>query len=176
MPLLIEACEKSRYQSLLEDLLGDLIDRNQIREIYQTVANLPQVEVKLSIAGESLGEKKSIFVNQSQEKMYEIQEDDEFTIKVEMTRAAHKNSQIKRFKDNKAYAPKFSKPKDENWIIILGAESEYDAPSSSELLGLKRVNNLQTRQMSTLSFKTPCKKDLQKDYFVMNIFIMKLHN
>lgn len=166
-------CEKEKYHGLLEDLVGDLLDRNQIREIYQTVGNLPQLEIKLSVSGESLGEKKSIYFSPSQGKAYDLQEDDEFILKVEMVRGTHKNSQIKRFKDNKAYAPKYPKAKDENWIIILGVDcEENEEASSGELVGLKRVNNLQTRQISTLSFKTPSIKDLKKNCFELTVFIM----
>jgi len=166
LPLLIEACEKSRYNGLLEDLVGDLLDRTQIKEIYQTLANLPQIDVKLTISGESLGEtNKNIYWNASQAaKVYDLPEDSEFTIRVDMLRAMHNNSQFKRTKDKKAYAPKYPKAKDENWIIVLGV--------ADELVGLKRVNNLTARQQSNLSFRTPNLKQLAKHYFELSVFIM----
>ena len=48
--------------------------------------------------------------------------------------------------EHKAYAPKFPKPKDEGWWLILGV------PDTGELVALKRLSQLRTRTFCSLAF------------------------
>lgn len=57
LPRLIEACEKN--QNLIESLVGDLLDRNQVKDINQTILMLPQLDIVLSISGNIL-DKRSV--------------------------------------------------------------------------------------------------------------------
>ena len=176
LPRLIDACEKSRYERLLEDLVGDLLDRNQIREIYQAVSALPQIEVKVSVCGETIDKKSKSLENidfKNEEKVYTLQEDEDYILKVDLAKI-NKSSQLgKRGRDSKAYAPKYPKPKDENWVIILGANCHTE--TAEELVGLKRINNLQSRQMTNLSFRTPMvKEQVSKagQLYTITVFLM----
>ena len=174
VPMLIEACEKSKYENLLEDLVGDLLDKSQVKEIYQAVSNMPQVDIRISICGETLDQSSSKLNNinfNSEDKMYDLVEEEDYILKVDMKKL--NKFSLKRIKDNKAYAPKYPKPKDENWVIILG--TNCDTESSDELLGLKRVSSLQKRQVSNISFKTPSCKEFEKlkrAFFSLTVFVM----
>ena len=48
--------------------------------------------------------------------------------------------------DQKGYAPKFPKPKDEGWWVILGITD------TGELVALKRLGQLRTKSHCSLSF------------------------
>ena len=49
-------------------------------------------------------------------------------------------------RDHKAYAPKFPKPKDEGWLLVLGIVD------TGELVALKRLGQLRTRTFCSLAF------------------------
>jgi len=51
-------------------------------------------------------------------------------------------SSIKR-----AYAPKFPKPRDENWFLVLG--------SDDELVAMKRVPSVKSQSKQMINFTTP---------------------
>ena len=52
-------------------------------------------------------------------------------------------------KEAKAVAPRFPKPKDEGWFVILG---EID---TGELVALKRIGGIRSKSTLTLSFTAP---------------------
>lgn len=58
---------------------------------------------------------------------------------------------LNRVIPSKAYAPKFSKPKDVGWFMILGSIEQWD------LIGLKRNVNRYRTTSSRLVFNTPAK-------------------
>jgi len=59
---------------------------------------------------------------------------------------------LNRVIPSKAYAPKFSKPKDVGWFMILGSIEQW------ELIALKRnANNRYRTTSSRLAFNTPTK-------------------
>ena len=51
LPKLLDYCTLNDTQQVINTLLGDLMDRNQVRDVCQAVAKLPQIEVKLSVTG-----------------------------------------------------------------------------------------------------------------------------
>lgn len=156
---------------------------------------LPQIDVKLSITGElpdssgnkpkqakqeTKGEKEEsqhqqkIKIDMSKESLvYNLFEDEEYVLGLDLARANRGNVKgAGRFKSQKAYTPKYSKPKDENWLVILG-ENTNVAEASSQLVGLKRVNNL-SRQQTNVVFRTPKIEEnyLKRNQYVLTVYFM----
>ena len=52
-------------------------------------------------------------------------------------------------RDSRAYAPKFSKAKDEGWWVLIGVVD------SGELLALKRIGYVRNKTVTTLALSTP---------------------
>lgn len=95
-------------------------------------------------------------------------EDEEYVINLDIYRA---NKSKRSSKDSKAYAPKYPKPKDENWVVILGANCQLE--SNHELVGLKRLNNLRSQQNTHVLFKTPLiEENPQFDLYDLSIYVM----
>lgn len=184
LPRLIEYAHRNKYERVLEDLVGDLMDKNQIRMIYQVLRMLPQVEIGLKVTGampsgeslfkggkgKSAGDKSAVrFVRvdtNNPDKVYDLYEDEDYVLSLDMRRVNCNRSDNNGFK---AYCPKFAKPKDENWVAILGLYSEGE---ESELLGLKRITGLKMSQRSTLSFKTPKIEKQNQQQFAVSLFFM----
>lgn len=75
----------------------------------------------------------------------DISAESEYTLLVEM-------KILNRVVPSKAHAPKFSKPKDVGWFIMLGSIEQW------ELIALKRNANTRYRTTSSrLVFNTPSK-------------------
>lgn len=166
LPRLIEHVEKNNYQNCLELLVGDLFDRNQLKDIYQTLSLLPQIEIDLNLTGSLPNKAKSISLDILNETIeYEVFEDEDYAITLNMSRV----NRLKR-RDQKAYAPKYPKPKDENWVVILGVNSTLG--QLSELVGLKRVTSLKQKQLVSVSFKTPKLSELGSSEFQMSVYFM----
>ena len=183
LPRLIQFLEMNKFENVLENLVGDFFDKFQIREIYQTAMNLPQIEVYLSVTGQSLtgGDKpqskekcnedakmnKTFEIDtRDEQRVYDLLENEDYVLNLDLKRV---NKFLSKKGEFKAYAPKYPKAKDENWVIILGANCANEA--SSELLGLKRLNSVKTKSNSHLVFKTPSIKSSNGD-FQMTLFLM----
>ena len=80
----------------------------------------------------------------NREKVVELYANSGYVLQIDLRRL-NKTRQ----KNSKAYTPYFAKPKDENWIIMLG-----DA-ESKELIARKRINSIKMHQITTLQFYTP---------------------
>jgi len=169
LPRLIDYLDKCNYENVLENIVGDQLDRNQIRDIYKIASSLPQIEVNINLNGNLPTDKvKSIRIDHlNDDKIYELYENEEYVFNLDIKRIATSKRQQRDFK---AYAPKYPKPKDENWIIILGSNSRNEL--TNELVGLKRINNLKLKQNSNISFKTPKLEDLTAGLFELTLFFM----
>lgn len=183
LPRLIEEC--NRNQSLIDNLIGDLLDRNQVRDISQTVLQLPQLEVKTFLSGnipdhrasKNSSSKKNDDENKvfklklesdNSQDIFDLYENEEYVLNIDLNRI---NRAKRGSKESKAYAPKYPKPKDENWILILGSNCKLE--SNHELVGLKRFNNVKTQQNSNLIFRTPLiEENAQFDLFDLSVFCM----
>ena len=80
----------------------------------------------------------------NEENVYELYDDEEYVLNLDLNRINRINNTRR---DLKAYAPKYPKPKDENWIVLLG--------NDTELVGLKRLNCIKSQQTMHILFKTP---------------------
>jgi activating signal cointegrator complex subunit 3 len=177
LPKLIEASDRSDQKSLLEDLVGDLMDKNQIKDIYHVISILPLIEVTLSIFGEAIpffkqnkdkdANNKLKIDTKNESTAYELYEDEEYVLNVDLRRLNRVNS--KKREKEKAHAPKFPKPKEENWILILGTQAE----ASQELLCLKRVSYIKSQLSVHLLFRTSkIKENNNTEEQYMSLFLM----
>lgn len=170
LPRLIEYLDKTNCESGLEDIVGDLLDRNQLRDIYQVISMLPKIDLRMTISGSlpKVDMKTMPLDALNENRFYDLYEDEDYVINLDITRI----NKGKRQQNIKAYAPKYPKAKDENWIIILGSNTKNEL--SNDLVGLKRVNNFKIRQNVNISFKSPKLTDLQEgsNQFDLTLFFM----
>jgi len=167
LPRLIDYLESNKYENVLENIIGDLLDRNQIREIYQVVSSLPQIEIIMHVSGSMPNQANRIQIDTiNEQKTYQLFEEEEYVINMDIIRL----NKSKRLQ--KAYAPKYPKSKDENWVLVLGLNSKNE--STNELIALKRINNFKMKQNSNISFKTPKCEDLKSEnnLFELTLFFM----
>lgn len=180
LPRLME--EYDRDTELINKLIGDVMDRNQCRDIQNTLVLLPKLEVTLSISGlipdkrankvfqNSEDHVKRLTFDNFTEKIFELYEDEEYVINLDIKRINKLRRDVKN-KDIKAYAPKYPKPKDENWVIILGSNANDE--SDHELIGLKRLTSFKNKQTSHVLFQTPLMDDNPKyDLFDLTVYFM----
>jgi activating signal cointegrator complex subunit 3 len=183
LPLLVEASEND--PKIIENIVGDLLDATQRRDIYQTLSILPQIETKLTLIGDfpMIPKKEETNVNRielnwdvNKQKSIKLYADEDYVINVKL-------NQLKNRRSTKAYAPKYGKAKDENWILLLGQNEmggdgsqgswaqQMDIESSAELIAIKRLNNVKTQLNTNISFTTPTINNQNKD-FNLSLYLM----
>ena len=141
LPRLIDVYSEDKQ--VISRLFHDVFTTIQIDEIAQVVDKLPLIEVYLSIDGELPNNAKRLEIGQTNA-VVELYANTEYALQIGLRRLNRT-----RQKDSKAYTPYFAKPKDENWILMLGnAESK-------ELMALKRINSIKNQQITSLQFETP---------------------
>ena len=102
-------------------MLRQEFDEPQIEEMWSAVSRMPVIRTQVQVAGQDVkGDTSSPSVS--------VKQGREFSVNVTMRR------QNKTGKEGlKAHTPKFPKPKDESWLLVIGN------PVTRELLALKRV-------------------------------------
>lgn len=139
---------------------------------------LPKVEVKMTITGDFPANRKSntnvaktskILIDMSNEShTYSLHEDEEYVLTLDLTRSQSKGGHF----NGKAYTPKYSKPKDENWVVVLG-ENVSSPDAGNQLIGLKRVTSLKRHQTTHVIFKTPRIEDnFGRNSFNLTVYLM----
>ena len=113
----------------MKRLLRQEFNEPEIEEIWSVVKRLPVIQVKIDIAG------KNLPLVPSKQEYVQVKQNSEVTVTVTMKR---KNRLGKE--GLKCHCPKFPKPKDEAWLLIIG-----DA-STKELLALKRVGGVRGKK------------------------------
>jgi activating signal cointegrator complex subunit 3 len=178
LPRLIQIIEQHNCQNILENLVGDLMDKNKIKDIYEVVKMLPIIDIKISIA--EMSDEKSdkdtriLIDTENEAKLYDLYENEEYVIDFDfLHRNLMKRNNDHHPKSRKAYAPRYPKEKDENWVVLIGSncQSEYN----NELIALKRINSLQFKHQSTqMLIKTPLKSELvsEDNSFMLTIYFM----
>ena len=87
-------------------------------------------------------------LSSSGEEVYELFEDEDYVLNVDLFRMNRlERGLAKGSREVKAHTPKFPKPKDENWIVVLG--------NGTDLAGLKRLSAVREHQSMHISFRTP---------------------
>jgi hypothetical protein len=178
LPRLLDYCQKKGgAEKVVNELIGDMMDRNQVRDICQMINHLPQIEAKLSVSGRAVPDKRAskktavvsgkkgpssqeeseasvvLKISTSGEEVYELYEDEEYVLNVDLFRL-NKGGRTGggKGREVKAFTPKYPKPKDENWVVVLG--------NDTDLVGLKRLSAIKTQQQMHILFRTP---ELEKE-------------
>ena len=124
--------QAATYQDLAR-LLRPELEEEEIEEVWAVMERLPRLEVSLQVNGERLqtGGQSGLRVK--------VQQDRETTVTVSLARRNRPGKEGLR-----VHSPKFPKPKDEAWILVIGN------PETRELLALKRVGGVRGRVRHSL--------------------------
>ena len=166
IPELIYISKKESYQ-VFSKHLRLLLEEHQIIELFDVIQNLPLIEVSFVISQMEESEStdddqghvikkrsfnvEAAFPNNSfrERKYYHFLPNCGYllTLKLIRTQRLTKSGKV----TEKAYAPMFPKPKDENWIVIVG---DCD---TQELIALKKIGPISSKNVQSvdLFFKTP---------------------
>nr|XP_022293850.1 activating signal cointegrator 1 complex subunit 3-like [Crassostrea virginica] len=135
-------------------MLGEDMSRNQVDQLYQVIGNLPQIQVNLQVKGwweGGEGQQEARNVNTShtggrrpESDWIQVHADQEYVIEVSLKRL----NRVKK-RDSKAHAPRFPKPKDEGWFLIVGDIESRD------VIALKRVGFVRGSSRQSLALYTP---------------------
>lgn len=149
LPELVQVVS-GQYETLAT-MLREELDEGQIENVFKVIKLLPLLNVNVAVRGwwantenqsEARVNIRSTEENRKNSDWVEVHADQEYSLAIHLHR-------VNRGQDLRIHAPKFPKPKDEGWFLVLG-EVE-----SGELLALKRVPPVRGRATHTLSFKTP---------------------
>ncbi|CAH1724972.1 activating signal cointegrator 1 complex subunit 3 [Aphis gossypii] len=143
LPHLCNIALKS-YGLFEEIMLKTQLEHEEIEKAYKTIIDMPVVEVHLFIQGNWSDSEEVQKKPVENGKRMDILSSSEYTLIAEV-------KILNRVIPSKAFAPKFSKPKDVGWFMILGSIEQWD------LIALKRNVNRYRTTSSRLAFTTPAK-------------------
>ncbi|UYV68024.1 ASCC3 [Cordylochernes scorpioides] len=134
-------------------MLRDYMEESHVEKIHRSLVQLPMVEVQLSLAGSWEGslqeEIRPVPIRSSIEGPVRdrivVHADQQYQLRVDLRR----DSRPRPRGDTKALAPKFPKPKEEGWFLVLGQVE------NKELWALKRCPFLHKQATHELQFYTP---------------------
>lgn len=151
---------------------------------------LPKIDVRLSIMGQLPEFGKSLSKTakldgdsrqnvsklkidmENETRVYTLYEDEEYALGFSLARTNRMQKGIGHIYTGKAYTPKYSKPKDENWIIILGENTQM-SEATNQLVGLKRVNSLKKQQTTNVMFRTPLISDNpNRNQYILTVYLI----
>lgn len=138
--------------SVLANMLGEDLTTTQVDTLYEVINNLPKFELMLVLLGG--GEEKEVDhrnPNSSRAgpaKWLEVHADADYSIAVNIKRL-NKYQSSRNSSSPRTHAPKFPKPRDEGWFLVLG---ETDG---RELLALKRLPPIKGYTKQVVNFRTP---------------------
>ena len=112
------------YENLAR-MLRQEFDEPEIEDIWAVVTRLPIIQVRVEVGGQRLD------LASQQQQPVTVRQHSEVTVSVSLRRANRPGKE-----GLKAHSPKFPKPKDEAWLLVLGD------PATRELLALKRVGGV----------------------------------
>ncbi|XP_041352458.1 activating signal cointegrator 1 complex subunit 3-like [Gigantopelta aegis] len=152
LPQLMVTCDGNF--KLLSAMLDGEMSPAHIDQLYHTICRLPQIEVSMAIKGWWAGDKRQQNekpVNtrhrggrRPESSWITIHADQEYVLKITLTRI----NKTKKH-DSKASSPKFPKPKDEGWVLVVGDIE------NKEVIALKRVGYVRGRTTAQLALFTP---------------------
>ena len=129
-------------------MLNSEFDDGQIQRVFATLQQLPVLQVQLSVRGWSDAQLQEaempvdVSACRSGAAGVQLHAAEPYTLAVQLRR-------LNRAQDLRAHAPRFGRPKDEAWVLLLGEAS------SNELIGLKRCAPVRGRAEHTIAFSTP---------------------
>ncbi|XP_074644659.1 activating signal cointegrator 1 complex subunit 3-like [Tubulanus polymorphus] len=148
---LVVACGGS-MEPLSSMLQGELA-HHQIEQIFQVMLQMPIIDMNIEVQGwwEGLDGQQAKHANirhrggrRPDEDWIQVHADQEYVLNIRLTRL---NKTKKR--DSKAFAPKFTKAKDEGWFLIVGDIE------NQELIAIKRIGFVRQSTNVTLSIYSP---------------------
>lgn len=153
LPQLISAVEMKG--DLLEQPLRSLAKKSaaDLKAIHQALGNYPQIELcanLLDLEGNKPVDQKFElhFPGESEAHAVQLNCNTDYVLEIAMNKL---KSRINVEQRQRAIAPKFNKPKDENWLLVL------EQRSNNELTAMKRCANIQSnrRSIERLVFTCP---------------------
>uniref|UniRef100_A0A8B9HIB9 Activating signal cointegrator 1 complex subunit 3 n=1 Tax=Astyanax mexicanus TaxID=7994 RepID=A0A8B9HIB9_ASTMX len=153
LPELIAACDGR--EEIFTAMVKEELQPHQISQAWAFLSHLPVVEVSLKVKGwwEGCEEQteRALPTNvtsfREQSSWLPVHADQEYVLQVSLQRI--NMGRQRRKQDSKAQAPRFPKPKDEGWFLVLGEVEK------KELLAIKRVGYVRNRSVVSLAFYTP---------------------
>ncbi|XP_022081843.1 activating signal cointegrator 1 complex subunit 3-like [Acanthaster planci] len=151
LPELLAVCRGNR--SILQKMLTPEVSDGHLEDIWNVLQRLPVIEPKLSVRGwwADGGEEEdrllptTYITGVPKDSDYlPVHADQEYVLQVDLRRLYRQ-----RQHDTKCHAPRFPKSKHEGWFIVLGDLE------SKELLALKRIGYVSSRNVVQLAFYTP---------------------
>lgn len=158
LPLLIAIALNAGFDAFNSRLKPYISDSFVIQKTFETVRKLPLIECRLSLVKASDDKSEVIAIsnessfNPTLRKAIALEANTEYNIVCRMTRmrdSTHSTRRDHRSVSNRAVAPKFPKPKDENWFLVLGCVD------SREVIAIKRIASVESKSVPSLSFTTP---------------------
>jgi activating signal cointegrator complex subunit 3 len=137
----------SRDDRFLDLALKQVLNSSQLKDVKGAILGLPVVTVKWQLQCHSDSQGRPPAATQGVKKYTQLYSDEEYSLRIELTRTTLRGAKLA--KEAKAVAPRFPKPKDEGWFVILG---EID---TGELVALKRIGGIRSKSTLTLSFTAP---------------------
>ena len=113
-----------KYENLAK-MLRQEFDEPEIEEIWSVVNRLPVIQVQLEVKGQKLN------LSPSSQDYVTVRQNSEVTVSLTIRRKNRPGRE-----GLKCHSPKFPKPKDEAWLIVIGNSD------TRELLALKRVGGV----------------------------------
>ncbi|GFU32706.1 activating signal cointegrator 1 complex subunit 3 [Nephila pilipes] len=168
LPLLIEKVAKN-YE-LLESALWDVLEEMNMRDIHNTLASLPVINITAAVKGwwdKSVNEEvrllnmKEFRGIRPNSHWLDVHGDQEYVLTVNFERLSRPKS------DRKAIAPKFPKQKEEGWFLVLGSVER------KELIAMKRVPYILHKATQQLMFYTPVEEGrvMYKLYLISDSYL-----
>ncbi|XP_076445059.1 activating signal cointegrator 1 complex subunit 3-like isoform X3 [Babylonia areolata] len=153
LPELMAVCDRS--PDFLHSALGGELPHNHIDQICQVLDRLPRIEVQMSVKGWWEGQSEQIskpisITNNGGRRVdsdwVQVHADQEYVLHISLQRI---NTARTKKSDTKAYTPRFPKPKDEGWVLVVGSVE------AQEVVALKRITNIRGRINTQLALFTP---------------------
>ncbi|KAL8619051.1 hypothetical protein ACOMHN_020749 [Nucella lapillus] len=153
LPELMAVYDRSR--EFLHSALGDELDHNHIDQMCQVLERLPRIEVQMRLKGwwqgDSAESARSINIannggRRADSDWVQVHADQEYVLHLTLRRL---NPHRTKRQDSKAYTPRFPKPKDEGWMVVVGHVE------AQEVVALKRLRYVRGYTNTQLAMVTP---------------------
>lgn len=158
LPQLISAVEMKN--DLLDQPLKQLAKKNQndLKNIYNAIGNYPLIELDGDLFELESNQKINGFElhlpgDEKDSNFIQLDCNAEYVIEIRLRKIKSRLSNVEQ--RQRAITPKFNKPKDENWLLVL------EQRSNNELTAMKRCSNvkLNSKTFERLFFTCPSEPD-----------------
>ena len=142
---LVTADERS--PSLLDEILREHFSSQQISDMTAFIRRLPRLRMEFSFKVQLENERVEPVSakQQSGQTLYHLVSGREHIVEVRLCETSRRQG----MRGNRADTPRFPKPKDEGWWIILGEQNANSLISMKRVMSLRRVSNV------SLAFNSP---------------------